>query len=181
MGRNKLWYPVSAALIAWLHCCYWYSDFSAFLTASEIMASPSVGLKSMHLVTQNFGKVEMSISRFLRRKSKPCSVGIIHNTMLFIFKIEVFSFSSISRDYISSQAPCQIFIDWSGWLGRPISRSLVSDIQIHLRYLMFHPGLLLLMFISLRIILIPLTYGHSGFTIKSFQCDNRYHLWITRQ
>jgi hypothetical protein len=37
--------------------------------------------------------------------------------MLFIFQGEIFSFSSISRDYTSLQAPYQISSDFSGDLG----------------------------------------------------------------
>jgi hypothetical protein len=45
--------------------------------------------------------VDISISS---KKIKLCSLGIIRNTMLFRFQIEMFSSSLISRDYISLQA-----------------------------------------------------------------------------
>jgi hypothetical protein len=32
------------------------------------------------------------------------------------------------QDYMSFQAPRQIFVDRSAWLGRPISRSVASDV-----------------------------------------------------
>jgi hypothetical protein len=147
-----------------LYCCYWYSYVSAFLTVSWVMTSPSVWLPSTHLIIQNFGKVEMSISRFLRRKL--CFMGIIRNTMLFIFQMEMFSLFSISRDYISLQAPCEIFVDRAAWLESPVSHSVNSDVQIHAISLMFHTVLLLSILISLRNILIPLTYGNSGFAIE---------------
>jgi hypothetical protein len=78
------------------------------------------------------GNVDISISS---KKIKLCSLRIIRNTMLFIFQIEMFSFSSISGDYISLQAPCQIFVNRSAWHGRPISRSLASNVQIHFIYI----------------------------------------------
>jgi hypothetical protein len=83
--------------------------FITFCVLNRIMSYDQS--KSTDLIVQNFEKVEMSISRFLRRKSKLCSLEIICNTMLFIFEIEIVLFSSISRDYISLQAPCQIFVD----------------------------------------------------------------------
>jgi hypothetical protein len=52
--------------------------------------------------------VDISISS---KKIRLCSLGIISNTVLFIFEIEIVLFSFISRDDISLEAPCQIFAD----------------------------------------------------------------------
>jgi hypothetical protein len=68
--------------------------------------------------------------------------------MLLIFEIEIVSLVFISRDYISLQAPCQIFVDRSAWFESSIPRSLASDIQIHFIYLMCHTVLLSLTFMS---------------------------------
>jgi hypothetical protein len=75
--------------------------------------------------------LDRQISPVLWRKSKLCSLWIIYNTVLFIFEIEMFLFSSIPRDYISLQAPCQIFVSRAAWLESLIPRSFASDVQIH--------------------------------------------------
>jgi hypothetical protein len=81
-----------------------------------------------------------------------------------------------SRDYISLQETCQIFLDQFACLRSPISRSLGCDVYRHLISLTCHTVLLTIIFISLRSILIPLTYGHSKFAIQLFQCDSIYPL-----
>jgi hypothetical protein len=63
-------------------------------------------------------------------------------------------------------------------VGWPISRFLVSGPQVHFVYLTVVTVLLLLIFLSLRISLIPLTYVHPGFAIELLHCDNSYSLWI---
>jgi hypothetical protein len=88
----------------------------------------------------------------------------------------MFLFSSISGDYPSLQAHCQIFLDRAVWLESPVSHSVDPDIQIHFIYLTSHTVFLIFISISLRNILIPFTYGHSSFVIKLFQRDDRYPL-----
>jgi hypothetical protein len=43
----------------------------------------------------------------------------------------MFSFSSISRDDISLQAPCQILVDGAAWFESSISYAVNSDVAIH--------------------------------------------------
>jgi hypothetical protein len=81
--------------------------------------------------------------------------------MLFIFETEIVSFSSISRHYTSLQASCQIFVDRPALLGRPISRSLASDVQIHFIYPMCHTALLLLIFITFCVLNGIVSYDQS--------------------
>jgi hypothetical protein len=75
---------------------------------------------------------------------------------------------------MSFQALCQILTDRSECLISSISRSLGRDVYSHLITLTCHTVLLTILVVSLRIILISLTYGHSKFAIQLFQCDNRY-------
>jgi hypothetical protein len=128
------------------------------------------------LIIQPFEKVEMLISRRLRRKSKLYSILIIRNTMLLIFEISMFSFSSKFRDHISLQAPTQIFVNRSTWLESPISYRVNSIVQTHFISLTSQSIFLPFTFISLRKILIPLTCGHSGFAVQLFQHKNHYPL-----
>jgi hypothetical protein len=93
----------------------------------------------------------------------------------------MFSFSSISRDYIFVQALCRIFADRLARIESPISFSVNPVVQLHFIYLMSQSGLLLLIFISLRNILIPFTPGHSGLVVQLFQCSSHYPLRITQQ
>jgi hypothetical protein len=74
------------------------------------------------------------------------------------------------------QTPCQIFVDQPAQLQQPISRSVNSDLQIHFIDLTSQTVLLTFIFISLRNVLIPLTYGHSGFAIELFRRDDGYPL-----
>jgi hypothetical protein len=97
---------------------------------------------------------------------------IIRNTMLFIFQIEMLSFSFISRDYISLQAPCQIFVDPPAWLESSIPSSLASDVQIHFIYLMCHTALLLLIFITFRVLDKIMSYGQSKRVIQANTFDD---------
>jgi hypothetical protein len=53
-----------------LYCYQWSLRLSVFLTASWIITCPNGSWNYTSLIVQNFGKVEMSISRFLRRKSQ---------------------------------------------------------------------------------------------------------------
>jgi hypothetical protein len=91
---------------------------------------------------------------------------IICNTMLFIFEIEIFLFSVISRDHIALQAPCQIFVDRPAWLESPISRSLAYDVQIHFIYLTSHTALMLMIFISFCVLNRIMSYGRSKRVMK---------------
>jgi hypothetical protein len=90
----------------------------------------------------------------------------IRNRNIFVF--------SISRDYISLQAPCQILVDRLACLESPIYHSVNSDIQIHCTYLSSHTVGLQFIFISFWNIFILLAYGHSGFAIELSQPDNHY-------
>jgi hypothetical protein len=76
------------------------------------------------------------------------------------------SFSSISRDYISLQEPCQIFVDWSAWFESPISHSVNSDVQIYFLYLMSHTALLWFIFIDFRVLDSIMSYGRSKHVFK---------------
>jgi hypothetical protein len=99
--------------------------------------------------------------------------------MLFIFEIEMFSFSSISRDYISLQAPCQTFIDRPVWLESSISRSLASDVQIYFIYLMCHTALLFFMFIVFCVLQSIVNYDQSERVMK-FNGLDRSKFWEDR-
>jgi hypothetical protein len=109
-------------------------------------------------------------------RSQLCSLGIIRNTLWFIFQIEMFSFSSISRDYISLQEPSQIFVDRPAWLESPISHSVNSDVEIYFIYLMFHTALLLFIFIAFRVLDSSMNYGQSKHVIKVNNFD-RSNFW----
>jgi hypothetical protein len=63
----------------------------------------------------------------------------------------------------------------------PISLSINPDIQSHYIYLTCRTVSLLLIFVSLWIILISLTYMYSKFAIKPFQCDNCSPFLIQQQ
>jgi hypothetical protein len=76
------------------------------------------------------------------------------------------SFSSISRNYVSLQAPCQIFVNWSAWLESLISRSLASDVQIHCIYLMCYVALMLLIFITFCVLNSIVSYDRSKHVIQ---------------
>jgi hypothetical protein len=88
----------------------------------------------------------------MKSKIKLCSLGIIRSPMLFTSETETISRSSISRDYISLQALCQIFVNRPARLESSISRSLASDCHIHFIYLICHTALMLLTFISFRVL-----------------------------
>jgi hypothetical protein len=89
-----------------------------------------------------------------------------NNAPSALFEIEMFSFSSIFRDYISLQAPCQIFADRPARLGEPISCSLASDVQIYFIYLTSYTVLLLLIFITFCVLNGIASYGQSKRMIK---------------
>jgi hypothetical protein len=99
--------------------------------------------------------------------------------MLFIFQIEIVSFSSISRDHIYLQAPCQIFVNWSVPFESSISRSLASDIQIHLIYLMCHSALFALILIVFRVLDRIMSYDRSKGVVKVARFD-RSKFWEGR-
>jgi hypothetical protein len=81
--------------------------------------------------------------------------------MLFIFQIEMFSFSSISGDVISLQALCQIFVDRPAWLESSIPRPLASDIHIHFIDGMCPTALLLLTSITVCVLNSIVNYDQS--------------------
>jgi hypothetical protein len=89
--------------------------------------------------------------------------------VLFIFEIEIVSFSSTSGDYISFQAPYRIFIDRSS-----IPRSLASDVQIHFIHLMCHVALMLMIFITFCVLNSIVSYGQSKHVIKVGAFDRRW-------
>jgi hypothetical protein len=78
----------------------------------------------------------------------------------------MFSFSSISRDYPSLQAPCQIFVNRSVRFESSISRSLASDVQIHFIYLTFQTTVFVLIFITVCVLNSIVNYGRSERVIK---------------
>jgi hypothetical protein len=138
------------------------------------MARSHVWWNSTDLIVQIFGKIGMLISRLFRRKSRLCSLGIIRNTVLFIFPIEMFSFSSISRDYMPLQVPCHMVVDWSAWFESSIPRSLESDVQIHFIYLMCHAALMLLIFLSFCVLDSIVSYNQFKHVIKVGAFDRRW-------
>jgi hypothetical protein len=71
------------------------------------------------------------------------------------------SISSISRDYISLQAPCQIFINEFIWLEASISRSVDYNARSHSIYMTCRTALLLLTFIIFRVLNNLMSYGRS--------------------
>jgi hypothetical protein len=67
----------------------------------------------------------------------------------------------MSNDYVSLQAPCKIFVDRSVWFGQLITRSLAYDFHSDFIYQAEYTVLLLVSFISFRILVIELNCGHS--------------------
>jgi hypothetical protein len=115
-------------------------------------------------------------SPVLWQKSRLCYLGMIPNTMLFIPQIEMFS--SISRDCMSLQAPCQLFVDRSTWLESSIPRSFPFDVEIHFIYMMCHTTLLLLAFITFRVLNSIVSYRRSKRVMKVGEFDRRWpFLW----
>jgi hypothetical protein len=78
----------------------------------------------------------------------------------------MFSISFICKEYISLQAPCQIFIGRSGRLGWPVPCSLISDIQIHFIHLASYPALLLLILATVPGLDSSMCLGHSKCVIE---------------
>jgi hypothetical protein len=80
-------------------------------------------LKGTSWIIRESAKVEMWISRFLRWKSKLCSMGTIYDIGLFVVHITSFHFLSpfTSKDDIFFQASYQIFVVWPARLGEKIS------------------------------------------------------------
>jgi hypothetical protein len=72
------------------------------------------------------------------------------------------------------QAPYQIFVDRPVWLGRPISRSLASDVQIHFICLTRHTALFLLTFIAFCVLDSIMSYGRSKWAMKVGAFDRRW-------
>jgi hypothetical protein len=93
---------------------------------------------------------------------------------VFIFQIDIVSFSSISKDYIYLQAHRQIFVDRSAWLESSIFCSLVSDVQIHFIYLTSHTALILLTFITFCVLNSIVGYGRSKRVMKVGAFDHRW-------
>jgi hypothetical protein len=85
----------------------------------------------------------------------------------------MFSFGSISRDYLSWQASCQVFVDRPAQFSSPISHSVNSDIQSNSTDLICHTALLLLIFIAFRVLGSSVNYDRSKRVIKvgGFDCS----------
>jgi hypothetical protein len=79
-------------------------------------------------------------------------------------KVNLFVSFHIQGLYIL-QGSCQIFVV-SLALGETISYSVYPDIQVHFIYSRCHISLLSLVFISFRVTVIRLTYGHSKLAIE---------------
>jgi hypothetical protein len=71
-----------------LHYCRWYSRLSILLSLSWVMIILILWLNWTNVNVQKSEKIEMWISRSVWWKSKLCSLGIIYNTTLFVFKIK---------------------------------------------------------------------------------------------
>jgi hypothetical protein len=111
-------------------------------------------------------------------KIKLCSLGIICNTMLFVWEREMFLLSSISRDCTSVQGPCQVFVDRSVRFESSITHFLASDIQIHFIHLMCHTALMLLIFISFCALNSIVSYDQSKRVIEVGAFDRQWaFLW----
>jgi hypothetical protein len=92
----------------------------------------------------------------------------------------MFLFSSISRDYISLQAPCQIFVDQSAWLESSILHSLGFDVQIHFIYLTSQTALMFLIFIICCVLNSIVSYGRSKRVMKIGAFDHRWAFWASQ-
>jgi hypothetical protein len=84
---------------------------------------------------------------------------------------QIFYHSFILKDYISLQAPCQIFVDRSAPFRQPISHSQCSDIHIHLIYPTHNDSLLLLIFTPVRLLYIIMSYDYSNFVTELNESD----------
>jgi hypothetical protein len=92
--------------------------------------------------------------------------------------------SFILRDYISLQATCQIFVDRPAPLRQPISHSQWSVIHSHLIYPTHNASLLSMIFTSLRLLYIIMSYDHSNFVTELNEFDRwkseKVETWISR-
>jgi hypothetical protein len=83
----------------------------------------------------------------------------------------IFYRSFILKDYISLQAPCEIFANLSARFRQPISHSHNDDTHIHLIYPTYNAPLLSLIFASVRILNSIMSYDHSNFVIELNKFD----------
>jgi hypothetical protein len=113
------------------------------------------------------------------RKIAAILLGNCLQQHLVYIERQVFSISFISRDYISLQAPCQIFAEPSARLGSLISHSIDIDDPIHWTYLRCHAALLLLIFITFCVLNSIMSSGRSKSVIA---CDEFRHskLWKSK-
>jgi hypothetical protein len=159
-------------LIKWNNCLFFSSNFNCWYLQFPHWTSNYS--KEKLFLQQDFDAsgrrghltLDCQIYPVLWWKSKLCSLGIIRNTVLFIFQIEMFSFSSRSRDYISFRVPCQILTDRPACIESSVPCSLVSDVQIHFIYRMCHTALVLLTFITFYVLNKIMNYDHSKRVIK---------------
>jgi hypothetical protein len=123
------------------------SSLSIQLLKKEVM--PATKLRcdrptgTSHTWSPNFSRSVMKIKIMPPENYSQHYVIYIRNKMC--------SFSSISKDYMSLQASCQIFVDRPASLGSSISRSLASDVQIHFVSLIFHTVLIFIAFAFLTV------------------------------
>jgi hypothetical protein len=116
----------------------------------------------------SFWESRMWIARFLRRKSKLRSLGIICSIMLFVFRFQSWRFPAYPRATYLCKHGFQIFTGRIARIRELIPRSLDSDIRIDFIYLAHHTSLLPLVFISFRIIAILLNCEYSKPRPESF-------------
>jgi hypothetical protein len=149
-----------------LHCCWWFLYDFTFSKSSRIMVISKVWFNWGHLIIQNFETVEMLITRFLRWNLQLSFQGIIYNTLLFIFRDRSFRLLSYPGTTYFCKPLVRLLLIGPSVLDHRflIPRSFGHDVYSDLIFLTCPIVLLTIIFISLRIILIALTYGHSKWT-----------------
>jgi hypothetical protein len=75
------------------------------------------------------------------------------------------------KDYISLQATCQIIVDRLATLRQSISHSQWSLIHSHLIYPTHNTSLLSMIFTSVRLLYIIMSYDHSNFVTELNEFD----------
>jgi hypothetical protein len=109
-----------------------YLSLSAFLTASRVVIIPNVWLNWTNLSVQNFEKVEMWISRFLRRKSQLSLQNIVYYTILFPFENKNFNFFHI-QDCIL----CKHSVRFSPIVSRGLDGRFLVPLYLTFRFTLY--------------------------------------------
>jgi hypothetical protein len=157
-----------------LHCYYWYPELFAFLTTWRGMAGPSVWWNVDGFDHSNFWEVrDVDISISLKKIKKMLPGNYSKHLVVYIRNINVFPFS-MSRNYTSLQAPCQIFVRHLARVIWLIRRSLASDICADWIHIMCHNVLLRVIFAVFHVLDSIMSYDRSKYAtrLKEFECPN---------